>query len=73
LGPIVTGIPDQTVRAVEAAEAALKLARAYSTWRAGVRPGTNHRHTAAHADLDMVATDLDPGGPSRPTPCIVQP
>jgi len=59
LGPIVTDTPDQTARAVEVAEAALKAARAPSTSRAGSRLGTNHRHTTIHADLDMAATDLD--------------
>jgi len=59
LGPIVTDIPDQTARAVEVAEAALKPARAHSTSRAGSQLGTNHRHTTIHADLDTAATDLD--------------
>ena len=58
MGPIVTDIPDQTPRVVEVAEAALKPARAPSTLRAGSQLGTNHRHTAVHADLDMAATDL---------------
>jgi hypothetical protein len=54
-GPIVTDIPGQRARAVEAAGAALMLARAHSTWRAGCRPGTKQLHIAAHADLDTVA------------------